>query len=80
MLLGLLSDEELIYFASWFNLLYSTEQSVLRSDNMLLCLSRITEAFVEADMHMRIKGEEGREVTLSGAIDDMEAYTKLTGL
>ena len=37
---------------------------------MLLCLSRITEAFVMAD----------EELHLSGDIKDPKAYTKLTGL
>ncbi|XP_062248546.1 deoxynucleoside triphosphate triphosphohydrolase SAMHD1-like isoform X2 [Platichthys flesus] len=37
----------------------------------------ITEAFLEADPHIQIEGSEGM-FTLSTAIDDMEAYTKLT--
>ncbi|XP_044066529.1 uncharacterized protein LOC122882805 [Siniperca chuatsi] len=40
----------------------------------------ITEAFLKADKHIQIKGSEGKMFTLSTAIDDMEAYTKLTGL
>lgn len=40
---------------------------------------RITEAFLKADPHLRFEGSEGRTFTLSTAIDDMEAYTKLTG-
>ncbi|XP_034063432.1 deoxynucleoside triphosphate triphosphohydrolase SAMHD1 [Gymnodraco acuticeps] len=38
----------------------------------------ITEAFLKADKHIQIEGSEGRKFTLSTAIDDMEAYTKLT--
>ncbi|XP_028427155.1 deoxynucleoside triphosphate triphosphohydrolase SAMHD1-like [Perca flavescens] len=38
----------------------------------------IAEAFVKADEHIKIKGSRGKEFTLSTAIDDMEAYTKLT--
>ncbi|XP_031564005.1 deoxynucleoside triphosphate triphosphohydrolase SAMHD1-like isoform X3 [Actinia tenebrosa] len=39
----------------------------------------ITEALVKADPHFKIKGENGREPsTISTAIDDMVAYTKLT--
>uniref|UniRef100_A0A8C6WMN6 Deoxynucleoside triphosphate triphosphohydrolase SAMHD1 n=1 Tax=Neogobius melanostomus TaxID=47308 RepID=A0A8C6WMN6_9GOBI len=38
----------------------------------------ITEAFLKADKHIQIEGSEGRMFTLSTAIDDMEAYTKLT--
>ncbi|KAM3871742.1 deoxynucleoside triphosphate triphosphohydrolase SAMHD1 [Diretmus argenteus] len=40
--------------------------------------SMITEAFLEADPHIQIEGSGGRMFTLSTAIDDMEAYTKLT--
>eukprot|EP00066_Takifugu_rubripes_P030702 XP_011619968.1 PREDICTED: deoxynucleoside triphosphate triphosphohydrolase SAMHD1-like [Takifugu rubripes] len=39
----------------------------------------ITEAFLKADDHIKIEGSGGRTFTLSTAIDDMEAYTKLTG-
>ncbi|XP_076596618.1 deoxynucleoside triphosphate triphosphohydrolase SAMHD1-like [Chaetodon auriga] len=38
----------------------------------------ITEAFLEADKHIQFEGSGGRMFTLSTAIDDMEAYTKLT--
>lgn len=38
----------------------------------------ITEAFLKADPHIKIEGSGGRMFTLSTAIDDMEAYTKLT--
>ncbi|XP_029995215.1 deoxynucleoside triphosphate triphosphohydrolase SAMHD1 [Sphaeramia orbicularis] len=38
----------------------------------------ITEAFLKADEHIQIEGSEGRMCTLSTAIDDMAAYTKLT--
>ncbi|KAK7131747.1 hypothetical protein R3I93_018343 [Phoxinus phoxinus] len=38
----------------------------------------ITEAFVKADPHIQILGSSGRTFTLSSAIEDMEAYSKLT--
>ncbi|XP_061113207.1 deoxynucleoside triphosphate triphosphohydrolase SAMHD1-like [Conger conger] len=38
----------------------------------------ITEAFVKADQHIQIVGSKGQTFTISTAIDDMEAYTKLT--
>ncbi|XP_048034368.1 deoxynucleoside triphosphate triphosphohydrolase SAMHD1 isoform X2 [Megalobrama amblycephala] len=38
----------------------------------------ITEAFVKADPHIQIQGSAGRFFTISSAIEDMEAYTKLT--
>ncbi|KAL1021606.1 hypothetical protein UPYG_G00015470 [Umbra pygmaea] len=38
----------------------------------------ITEAFVLADPHIKIEGSGGKMFTMSKAIHDMEAYTKLT--
>ncbi|XP_061604493.1 deoxynucleoside triphosphate triphosphohydrolase SAMHD1 isoform X1 [Phyllopteryx taeniolatus] len=38
----------------------------------------ITEAFLKADKHIQVQGSGGKMFTLSTAIDDMEAYTKLT--
>ncbi|KAJ8370629.1 hypothetical protein SKAU_G00106570 [Synaphobranchus kaupii] len=38
----------------------------------------ITEAFVKADKHIQIIGSNDKTFTISTAIDDMEAYTKLT--
>lgn len=38
----------------------------------------ITEAFIKADPHIRIQGSFGRIFTISSAVEDMEAYSKLT--
>ncbi|KAL1021605.1 hypothetical protein UPYG_G00015460 [Umbra pygmaea] len=38
----------------------------------------ITDAFVKANPHIKFQGSGGNEYTMSTAIDDMEAYTKLT--
>ncbi|XP_045569671.1 deoxynucleoside triphosphate triphosphohydrolase SAMHD1 isoform X2 [Salmo salar] len=38
----------------------------------------ITEAFIKANPHIQIQGSGGKMFTISAAIDDMEAYTKLT--
>ncbi|MEQ2257473.1 hypothetical protein ILYODFUR_035202, partial [Ilyodon furcidens] len=38
----------------------------------------ITDAFLKADAHIQIEGRKGIMFTLSTAIDDMVAYTKLT--
>ncbi|XP_077410816.1 deoxynucleoside triphosphate triphosphohydrolase SAMHD1 [Vanacampus margaritifer] len=38
----------------------------------------ITEAFLKADKHIQVRGSGGKMFTLSTAIDDMEAYTKVT--
>ena len=46
---------------------------------VILSFFRITEAFIKADPHIQIQGSGGKMFTISTAIDDMEAYTKLTG-
>uniref|UniRef100_A0A8D0B4F8 Deoxynucleoside triphosphate triphosphohydrolase SAMHD1 n=1 Tax=Salvator merianae TaxID=96440 RepID=A0A8D0B4F8_SALMN len=38
----------------------------------------ITDALLKADPYIKIKGSEGREFKISTALEDMEAYTKLT--
>ncbi|XP_074148702.1 deoxynucleoside triphosphate triphosphohydrolase SAMHD1-like [Sminthopsis crassicaudata] len=38
----------------------------------------ITDAFLKADPHIEIEGSGGKKYKLSTAIDDMEAYVKLT--
>ncbi|XP_042319026.1 deoxynucleoside triphosphate triphosphohydrolase SAMHD1 [Sceloporus undulatus] len=38
----------------------------------------ITDAFLKADPYIRIKGSCGKEYKMSTALEDMEAYTKLT--
>ncbi|KAG7477935.1 hypothetical protein MATL_G00074830 [Megalops atlanticus] len=38
----------------------------------------ITEALEKADRYIQIEGSEGRVFSISSAIDDVEAYTKLT--
>lgn len=38
----------------------------------------ITEAFLKADPHVEITGTEGKKFQISTAIDDMEAFSKLT--
>ncbi|XP_078274938.1 deoxynucleoside triphosphate triphosphohydrolase SAMHD1-like isoform X2 [Rhinoraja longicauda] len=47
-----------------------------RVGNVIGCM--ITEAMVLADPHIQISGAGGKIYTISTAIDDMEAYTKLT--
>lgn len=40
---------------------------------------RITDALLEADPYVEITGAKGKKYHISTAIDDMEAFTKLTG-
>lgn len=42
--------------------------------------TRITDALLKADPHIIIKGSGGKEYKISTALEDMEAYTKLTGI
>ena len=49
------------------------------SDLNLLWLSRIADALVKANEHIKIEGSGGEMFRMSEAIDDMEAYSKLTG-
>ncbi|KAG8131882.1 putative SAM domain and HD domain-containing protein [Naja naja] len=39
----------------------------------------ITDAFLKADPHIKIRGSGGKVFQISTALEDMEAYTKLTG-
>lgn len=45
-----------------------------------LSQTRITEAFQKADKYFRIEGSGGKLYQISTAMEDMEAYTKLTGM
>ncbi|XP_053308807.1 deoxynucleoside triphosphate triphosphohydrolase SAMHD1 [Spea bombifrons] len=38
----------------------------------------ITDAFLKADPYIKVEGSDGNYYTLSGCVDDMVAYTKLT--
>ncbi|KAG8446280.1 hypothetical protein GDO86_013929 [Hymenochirus boettgeri] len=38
----------------------------------------ITDAFLKADPYIQLEGADGKYYTISGAVDDMVAYTKLT--
>ncbi|KAM8945627.1 deoxynucleoside triphosphate triphosphohydrolase SAMHD1 [Pelodytes ibericus] len=38
----------------------------------------ITDAFLKADPYIKIEGSDGKYYTISSAVDDMGAYTKLT--
>lgn len=47
---------------------------------VILSQSRITEAFQKADKFFEIRGSGGKVYRISTAMEDMEAYTKLTGM
>uniref|UniRef100_A0A8C5QFF6 Deoxynucleoside triphosphate triphosphohydrolase SAMHD1 n=1 Tax=Leptobrachium leishanense TaxID=445787 RepID=A0A8C5QFF6_9ANUR len=38
----------------------------------------ITDAFLKADPYIKLEGADGKVYSLSGSVDNMEAYTKLT--
>ncbi|XP_044175514.1 deoxynucleoside triphosphate triphosphohydrolase SAMHD1-like [Acropora millepora] len=49
--------------------------------NLFICLfsvHRITEALVKADKEIKLKGTDGKMLSISESIDDMQAYTQLT--
>jgi hypothetical protein len=50
-----------------------------RKANIHKITFRITDAFLKADPYIEIQGAEGKKYRISTAIDDMEAFTKLTG-
>lgn len=52
---------------------------MIRAKLQKLPQCRIAEALVKADPYIQIEGSSGKIRKMSEAIDDMEAYTKLTG-
>ncbi|XP_034063369.1 deoxynucleoside triphosphate triphosphohydrolase SAMHD1-like isoform X1 [Gymnodraco acuticeps] len=61
-----------------FHTRYSLHRRAYQHNVVKIIEHMITEAFLKADQHIQIKGSGGEMFTLSTAIADMEAYTKLT--
>ncbi|XP_073325855.1 deoxynucleoside triphosphate triphosphohydrolase SAMHD1-like [Pagrus major] len=61
-----------------FHTRYQLHKSAYQHKVTKIIEAMITDAFVKADEHIKIESSEGKIFTLSTAIDDMEAYTKLT--
>ncbi|XP_068566498.1 deoxynucleoside triphosphate triphosphohydrolase SAMHD1-like [Cebidichthys violaceus] len=71
-------DKEVNNLYELFHLRYTLHRKAYQHSVSNIIESLITEAFVKADEHIQIQGSGGKMFTLSEAIDDMEAYTKLT--
>ncbi|XP_074500274.1 deoxynucleoside triphosphate triphosphohydrolase SAMHD1-like isoform X2 [Sebastes fasciatus] len=61
-----------------FHTRYCLHRRVCQHRVNIIIQHMIAEAFLKADKHIEIEGSGGEMFTLSTAIDDMVAYTKLT--
>ncbi|KAL3060859.1 hypothetical protein OYC64_009130 [Pagothenia borchgrevinki] len=71
-------DEEVNNLYDLFQTRYSLHRRAYQHKVKQIIEHMIAEAFLKADEHIQIEGSGGRMFTLSTAIADMEAYTKLT--
>ncbi|XP_061082920.1 deoxynucleoside triphosphate triphosphohydrolase SAMHD1-like, partial [Conger conger] len=71
-------DKEMENLYDMFYTRYSLHRRACRHKVGNIIATMITEAFVKADKHIEIIGSDGKTFSLSTAIEDMEAYTKLT--
>ncbi|XP_054483087.1 deoxynucleoside triphosphate triphosphohydrolase SAMHD1-like, partial [Anoplopoma fimbria] len=71
-------DKEVNNMYDLFHLRYSLHSRACQHKVSNIIEIMITEAFLKADKHIQIEGSGGKMFTLSTAIDDMKAYTKLT--
>ncbi|XP_075946544.1 deoxynucleoside triphosphate triphosphohydrolase SAMHD1-like [Anarhichas minor] len=71
-------DKEVNNLYELYHLRYTLHRKACQHSVNNIIESMITKAFVEADKHIKIKGSGGKMFTLSTAIKDMKAYTKLT--
>ncbi|XP_059189264.1 deoxynucleoside triphosphate triphosphohydrolase SAMHD1-like [Centropristis striata] len=71
-------DKEVDNLYEMFHTRYCLHRRAYKHKVTKIIETMIAEAFVKADEHIQIKGSEGEMFSLSTAIGDMEAYTKLT--
>ncbi|KAK1898480.1 Deoxynucleoside triphosphate triphosphohydrolase SAMHD1 [Dissostichus eleginoides] len=71
-------DKEVNNLYDLFHTRYSLHRRAYQHNVVKIIEYMITEAFLKADEHIQIEGSGGEMFTLSTAITDMEAYTKLT--
>ncbi|XP_061082910.1 deoxynucleoside triphosphate triphosphohydrolase SAMHD1-like [Conger conger] len=71
-------DKEVGNLYDMFYTRYSLHRRACQHKVGNIIATMITEAFVKADKHFKIIGSDGKTFSLSTAIEDMEAYTKLT--
>ncbi|XP_066442033.1 deoxynucleoside triphosphate triphosphohydrolase SAMHD1-like [Eleutherodactylus coqui] len=71
-------DKEVWNMYDFFYTRYSLHQRVYQHKTANAIEIMITDAFLKADPHIKIKGSNGKDYTISGSVVDMVAYTKLT--
>ncbi|KAL7399569.1 hypothetical protein ABVT39_026735 [Epinephelus coioides] len=71
-------DKEVFNLYDLFHTRYSLHRRACQHRVHSIIENMIAEAFVKADEHIKIEGSGGKMFTLSTAIADMEAFTKLT--
>ncbi|XP_036960011.1 deoxynucleoside triphosphate triphosphohydrolase SAMHD1-like [Acanthopagrus latus] len=71
-------EKEAVNIYDMFHTRYSLHKRAYQHKVNKIIETMITDAFVEADGHIMIEGSGGKKYTLSNAMEDMEAYTKLT--
>ncbi|XP_066442922.1 deoxynucleoside triphosphate triphosphohydrolase SAMHD1-like [Eleutherodactylus coqui] len=71
-------DKEVWNMYDFFYTRYSLHQRVCQHRTANAIEIMITDAFLKADPHIKIKGSNGKDYTISGSVGDMVAYTKLT--
>ncbi|KAL7398582.1 hypothetical protein ABVT39_011822 [Epinephelus coioides] len=71
-------DKEVNNLYDMFHTRYSLHRRAYQHSVNKIVEFMIAEAFLQADKHIKIKGSRGKMFTLSKAIDDIEAFTKLT--
>ncbi|XP_048840193.1 deoxynucleoside triphosphate triphosphohydrolase SAMHD1-like [Brienomyrus brachyistius] len=71
-------DKEAHNLYEMFHTRYRLHRQAYQHRVVKIIETMIAEAFEKADKHIQISGSAGQMFTLSTAIDDMEAYTKLT--
>ncbi|XP_048838641.1 deoxynucleoside triphosphate triphosphohydrolase SAMHD1-like isoform X2 [Brienomyrus brachyistius] len=71
-------DKELENLYEFFHVRHRLQERACFHKMVYITETMIAEAFVKADEHIKISGSDGKMFKLSTAIDDMEAYTKLT--
>ncbi|KAM8753761.1 deoxynucleoside triphosphate triphosphohydrolase SAMHD1-like [Acanthopagrus schlegelii] len=71
-------DKEAVNIYDMFHTRYSLHKRAYQHKVNKIIETMITDAFVKADCHIRIERSGGKKYTLSKAMEDMVAYTKLT--
>ncbi|KAM8842311.1 deoxynucleoside triphosphate triphosphohydrolase SAMHD1-like [Synchiropus picturatus] len=71
-------DKEMSNIYDMFRTRYMLHKRAYQHSVVVAIEAMITDAFLEADKHFQVEGSGGNMFTLSEAITDIEAYSKLT--